>query len=183
MISTYPGTKVERFFLKDGPVGFLGQIFIKLQNRKLLSLLPENYEINGWLKENTTKLENNNQQFSRYPLELLTCGAAQGIIQKYIKDGQNSVFLEVALYNMRNSTNAARIYRKLSIRTEKTWDMNADATEARVDDSRLFTYLLDLRKYSYFIRITASGKDLNSLQNAKRFAHTVSSRIEKLLAR
>ena len=153
-------------------------MLIKLQYGKFLSLMPESNEIDGWLKEKYTKLENNNQHFSRYPLELLTYGAAQGVLQKYAKNDDDEGSLELALYDMRNIENAIKIYRKLSIRTEAKWDINTQAAEARIDDSRLFTYLLDVRKYGYFMRIIVSGKDSGSLQTAKRFAQRISNKIE-----
>jgi len=181
MIRKYPEAKVEDFFLKIKPINFFGQMFTKLKNKKFLSLLPENNEIPGWFKDRVTKLEKNHQRFSRYPLELLTCGAAQGVIQKYVTDTHRSAFLEIALYDMRNRINATRIYNKLSIKTEKQWPIDTSAAEARVDDSRLFTYLIDFRKEHYFVRIIAGGKNLNSLKTGKQFAQTISTRIGRSL--
>jgi len=183
MIRTYPGNKLERFLLRARFISFFGQIFFKLKSRKLLSLIPESGDINGWSRTKITNFENNHQRFSRYPLELLTYGAAQGVIQKYIKNNQNSIFLELSLYDMRNIVNAIRIYQKLSIRTEMKWEVSTKVAAARIDDSRLFTYLVDFRNYSYFGRIIVNGKDSKSLDTAKRFAQRISSRIEKSFSR
>jgi hypothetical protein len=179
MIHTYPGNRFEHFLLRGKFVSFFGQMFFMVKSRKLLSLIPESGDIDGWSRTAITNFENNHQQFSRYPLELLSYGGAQGVIQKYIRGDQNSNFVELALYDMRNIANAIRIYKKLSIRTEARWEVGGRAAEARIDDSRLFTYLIDFRKYNYFARIIVNGKDSKSLDTAKRFAKRISSKIER----
>ena len=103
---------------------------------------------------------------------------AKCAFQNYTGDvGGTQVELNLRVFDMADTTNAKNVYAAVATGVETPWTGDNAGTEARIDESLLFDYRIDLRDSKFYVSIDIADKSDAGLSIAKLFARNVSSAI------
>ncbi|MEO0226359.1 MAG: hypothetical protein ABIL05_05355, partial [candidate division WOR-3 bacterium] len=100
------------------------------------------------------------------------------IVQKYINNDLGLTKLEVSLYRMPDSVKAKKVYDLLGYNLNQIIYLSEDGYEGRIDTSLLFSYMLDLRKGRYYVRIIIDDKRPEAIETIKKFGDLVAHKIK-----
>lgn len=145
-------------------------------------LLPTDDEISGW--KTLGAYEEANDYDSLYAV--IDGGAEifidNGFVSAAFQIYQNCIggickgpFLHIRIYDQGNETNAKATYEKLSTGISIPW-VTTDA-EARIDESGLASYAVELWKKNFYVQVVIEEKSSESLNIAKLFASHISKKI------
>jgi hypothetical protein len=148
----------------------------------VLTLVPGDNEISGWTRDAAlTVCETGTQLLALIDGEGQTYvdnGFAKSAFQTYTGTvGSNIVSLHLRVFDMTDTTHAAAVYTAVSTGVETPWTGDNAGTEARIDESLLFDYRIDLRDGRFYVSIDIADKSDAGLSIAKLFARNVSSAI------
>jgi len=149
----------------------------------VVDLPPFGNEISGWACGAAMRIaENATQLFDLINGEgqvYVDNGFVKSAFQDYVGDiGGNEVELELRVFDMGDSTNAADVYDAVAGGAETPWTENAAGDEARVDASALFSYRVDFRGERFYVSVLVMQKSDPALDLAKLFALNVAAAIE-----
>ena len=148
----------------------------------VVTLVPGDNVISGWTRNAAlTVCETGTQLLALIDGEGQTYvdnGFAKSAFQTYTGTvGSNVVSLNLRVFDMTDTTHAAAVYAAVSTGVETPWTGDNAGTEARIDESLLFDYRIDLRDGRFYVSIDIADKSDAGLSIAKLFARNVSSAI------
>jgi hypothetical protein len=148
----------------------------------VVTLVPGDNEISGWTRDAAlTICETGTQLLALIDGEGQTYvdnGFAKSAFQTYTGTvGSNVVSLKLRVFDMTDTTHAAAVYAAVATGVETPWTGDNAGTEARIDESLLFDYRIDLRDSKFYVSIDIADKSDAGLSIAKLFARNVSSAI------
>jgi len=148
----------------------------------VVTLVPGDNEISGWTRNAAlTVCETGTQLLALIDGEGQTYvdnGFAKSAFQAYTGTvGSNVVSLNLRVFDMTDTTHAAAVYAAVSTGVETPWTGDNAGTEARIDESLLFDYRIDLRDGKFYVSVDIADKSDAGLSIAKLFARNVSSAI------
>lgn len=148
----------------------------------VVTLVPGDNEISGWTRDAAlTICETGTQLLALIDGEgqsYVDNGFAKSAFQTYTGTvGSNIVSLKLRVFDMTDTTHAAAVYTAVSTGVETPWTGDNAGTEARIDESLLFDYRIDLRDSRFYVSIDIADKSDAGLSIAKLFARNVSSAI------
>jgi len=148
----------------------------------VVRLVPGDNEISGWTRSSAMQVAETGTQ-----LEAIIDGEAvpyennhfvKCAFQTYTGTvGSNVVSLNLRVFDMTDTTHAAAVYAAVATGVETPWTGDNAGTEARIDESLLFDYRIDLRDGKFYVSIDIADKSDAGLSIAKLFARNVSSAI------
>ncbi len=150
--------------------------------KDVVDLLPADNEISGWTKSSALEIAENQTQ-----LFALIDGAADTYVndgfvkcafQKYSGNISGApIELELRIFDMDTTANADKVYHDLTTGSETPWTGDNPGEEARIDQSPLYAYNLDLWDDKFYVWITIAEHSDPALDIAKLFAFNVSNAI------
>ncbi|MEW5814095.1 MAG: DUF6599 family protein [Spirochaetota bacterium] len=145
----------------------------------LNSYLPLNDEIKGWLRDGEAATAANLSTLTMLidgaAPQYIDLGVQEVIFQDYA--AADNRYLTLEIYRTRSPADAVALYAGIYLDEAVVVPDTGDA--ARLSESLPGTCLLELRKNSFFIRITALSKTEDPRTASLQFARAVSKRIEK----
>jgi len=143
-------------------------------------LLPGSGEIEGWTASGALRSASNYDELYDYIDGAATIYIDHGFREFAGRDyrGPSDLLLRVDIYDQGNEDNARELYHDSSMEPSPSRALSGVGTEARVDESALFAYVVELWKGRFFVRITVYDKSDDALATAVIFAKNVAGRIK-----
>jgi len=148
----------------------------------ILDLLPDDNEINGWIKTESTRYAETADQLTSIidgeAVPYINNGFRAAVFQEYQGTiNNNLVPLDVRIFDMGDTINAKNVYDDVETPGDSAWVGNNPGREARINVSFLFSYQIDFWADSFFVRIVIEDKSNIGLGIAKDFAFNISDAI------
>lgn len=144
-----------------------------------LSLLPEDNEVKGWIKDwepsLATDLAGLTALIDGAAPQYIDNGAKKVVFQDYTSEGGQ--FLTVELYYMQNSANAGYIYSLLFM--EQPTKFKEIGVESRLAEKLIGAYIFDFWRDSVFVRITTMSKSEEARSASILFAKSIDHKLLK----
>ncbi len=152
--------------------------------KNAIDLLPRDNEISGWTKSEAIKTAETAEQLTALidgeAVPYINNNFKEAVFQKYSGTiGSNTIPLEVRVFDMRDSINARNVYKDVGTGSETPWTDNPPGVEARINDSFLFSYMVEFREDKFYLRIVIDEKSSTALDITKLFAHNISAAIKE----
>jgi len=158
------------------------EIYVTLNN--ILDLLPEDNEINGWVKTEYAKYAETADQLTSIingeAGPYINNNFQAAVFQKY--EGMiNNTFIpqEVRIFDMEDSINAKNVYDDVATAGDSAWTTNNPGREARINSSFIFSYQIDFWADKFFVRIIINEKSNEGLGIVQAFAFNISDAIDE----
>jgi hypothetical protein len=148
-----------------------------------VDVVPTSNEISGWNRTgNMAVCENQTQLFDLIDGEAQTYvdnGFVKSAFQDYSGEvSGNQVTLRLRVFDMGDTLNARSVYTAAATGGETPWTGDNPGAEARIDESLLFDYRIDLRESKFYVSIDIADKSDPGLSIAKLFAYNIAGAIQ-----
>jgi hypothetical protein len=148
-----------------------------------VDVVPTSNEISGWNRTgNMAVCENQTQLFDLIDGEAqayVDNGFVKSAFQDYSGEvSGNQVTLRLRVFDMGDTLNARSVYIAAATGGETPWTGDNPGAEARIDESLLFDYRIDLRESKFYVSIDIADKSDPGLSIAKLFAYNIAGAIQ-----
>ncbi|MBD3306225.1 hypothetical protein GF339_07535 [candidate division KSB3 bacterium] len=147
------------------------------ENEKVLSLIPEDDEIAGWLRDGeaaiATDLDSLTGLINGAAPFYIDHGTQIALFQDYIKD---DVYLMLEMYQVDTPQHAQQVYAESY--SDESQPLERIGTEGRIVGGLIGVYLVEYWQKTFFVRLTISDKSQHSKEAVVTFAQFISENIE-----
>jgi len=173
-----PATEAARYFARVVGHKADSTTPVPAKPRDCVDVVPTSNEISGWTRTgNMAVCENQTQLFDLIDGEAQTYvdnGFVKSAFQDFVGTvSGNQVTLRLRAFDMGDTLNARSVYIAAATGSETPWTGDNAGTEARIDESLLFDYRIDLRDSKFYVSIDIADKSDAGLSIAKLFAFNV----------
>lgn len=149
-----------------------------------VDLLPVDNEISGWTRDGVPETAEDSQglwdMINGAGEVHLDYGFVECAYQVY--DGEvlgNATEIELYVFDQGSPENAELVYDDDRSGMGTPWTDDPAGTEARIDDSGLWAYVIEFWEERFFVELTIHEKSDEALEILKLFARNVSSKISE----